>query len=591
MNIDIVFVTYNSEKWINKCLDSIKKSKYDLTKIGLYFFDCASKDNTVKLLEKFRIKNSNKFNEIKIIKSNKNIGFGRGNNKAFKYTKASYVFFLNIDCEIYPDTISKIESEILNKDENVGILELRQTPYEHPKYYNPYNGDTTWASGACFVISRNLFKKVNGFDRNIFLYCEDVELSFRIRKRGYKIKYVYDIPIKHYSYENGDFKLIQFIYSVTNNIYLRYKYGNIIDIIRGHRLFIKAYKNIDSMVELKEFNLVEIKKTILNNEIKMTCLGIISLISRIKYLFLKKYEFKPKFLELDYECSKLLPFYKTKTFDKNPLVSVIVRTHDRPESLRETLFSIRNQTYKNIEVIIVEDGKPKARKMVEEEFGDLNIKYFFTTNNVGVAKVANIGLKNAAGKYFNFLDDDDLFYPEHIEVLLSELIDSDYKIAYASAFETTIDVISYKPYNYKIKNVYIKYDNDFNLLYLLNKNMTPIQTVMFKREVYEKLGGVDEELQCLEDWDLWIRYSLKFPFKYIKRTTSLYRVPADYKIANSRKQKLASCSKNVKDKYLGLELSIKTSELEDFAQKLERDFYLERGGLIKRIANKFKRRK
>ena len=67
MNIDIVFVTYNSEKWINKCLDSIKKSKYDLTKIGLYFFDCASKDNTVKLLEKFRIKNSNKFNEIKII--------------------------------------------------------------------------------------------------------------------------------------------------------------------------------------------------------------------------------------------------------------------------------------------------------------------------------------------------------------------------------------------------------------------------------------------------------------------------------------------------------------------------------------------
>lgn len=591
MNIDIVFVTYNSEKWINKCLDSIKKSKYDLTKIGLYFFDCASKDNTVKLLEKFRIKNSNKFSEIKIIKSNKNVGFGRGNNKAFKHTKASYVFFLNIDCEIYPDTISKIESEILNKDEKVGILELRQTPHEHPKYYNPYNGDTTWASGACFVISRNLFKKVNGFDRNIFLYCEDVELSFRIRKRGYQIKYVYDIPIKHYSYENGDFKLIQFIYSVTNNIYLRYKYGNIIDIIRGHRLFRRAYKNIDSMVELKEFNLLEIKKTILNNEIKMTCLGIISLISRIKYLFLKKYEFKPKFLELDYECSKLLPFYKTKTFDKNPLVSVIVRTHDRPESLRETLVSIRNQTYKNIEVIIVEDGKPKAKKMLEDDFQDLNIKYFFTTDIVGVAKAANIGLKKATGEYINFLDDDDLVYPEHIEVLLSEIIDSDYEIVYASAFETSIDVISYEPYKYKTKDVYIKYDNDFNLLYLMTKNITPIQAVMFKRRVYDICGGVDEGLKVLEDWDLWIKYGLKFPFKYIKRTTSLYRVPADIRKFEDRKKKLASNVNEIKKKYYYYELDVKISELEDFATKLERDFYLERGGFIKRIVNKFKIRK
>lgn len=591
MNIDIVFVTYNSEKWINKCLDSIKKSKYDLTKIGLYFFDCASKDNTVKLLEKFRIKNSNKFNEIKIIKSNKNVGFGRGNNKAFKHTKASYVFFLNIDCEIYSDTISKIESEILNKDEKVGILELRQTPYEHPKYYNPYNGDTTWASGACFVISRNLFKKVNGFDRNIFLYCEDVELSFRIRKRGYKIKYVYDIPIKHYSYENGDFKLIQFIYSVTNNIYLRYKYGNIIDIIRGHRLFRRVYKNIDSMAELKEFNLVEIKKTILNNEIKMTCLGIISLISRIKYLFLKKYEFKPKFLELDYECSKLLPFYKTKTFDKNPLVSVIVRTHDRPESLRETLVSIRNQTYKNIEVIIVEDGKPKAKKMLEDDFQDLNIKYFFTTDIVGVAKAANIGLKKATGEYINFLDDDDLVYPEHIEVLLSEIIDSDYEIVYASAFETSIEVISYEPYKYKTKDVYIKYDNDFNLLYLMNKNITPIQAVMFKRRVYDICGGVDEGLKVLEDWDLWIKYGLKFPFKYIKRTTSLYRVPSDIRKFEDRKKMFASNVNEIKKKYYYYELDVKISELEDFATKLERDFYLERGGIIKRIVNKFKIRK
>ena len=132
MKIDIIMVTYNSKKYIEKCFTSIVKSKYDLSNVGVYVCDNNSTDDSVNILNKVKNKYGNKFSEFKIIESKKNAGFGIGNNIASKYAKGDYLFFLNIDCEIYPDTLKDI-SENIFKYKNAGILELRQEPYEHPK--------------------------------------------------------------------------------------------------------------------------------------------------------------------------------------------------------------------------------------------------------------------------------------------------------------------------------------------------------------------------------------------------------------------------------------------------------------------------
>lgn len=206
------------------------------------------------------------------------------------------------------------------------------------------------------------------------------------------------------------------------------------------------------------------------------------------------------------------------------LVSVIIRTSNRPDILQTALNSVRKQFYKNIEIIIVEDGKNIAESMIKKEYSDLNIRYFSTGNKVGRSRAGNIGLSMANGSYINFLDDDDEFLPSHIETLISALEDRTEKAAYGVALERQITVKHRNPYQYKIQKKLIRFNHPYNRCLLYFQNYFPIQSVMFSRELYDKLGGFDESLDVLEDWDLWVRYSTLTDYFYINQVTSIYYV-------------------------------------------------------------------
>ncbi len=97
-----------------------------------------------------------------------------------------------------------------------------------------------------------------------------------------------------------------------------------------------------------------------------------------------------------------------------PLVSIIVRTCGRPQTLRRTLQSLRWQTYRNFEIVVTEDGPDTARTMLETEFADLPVRYLCDGARHGRAANGNRGLAAARGTLCNFLDDDDFFYPDHL---------------------------------------------------------------------------------------------------------------------------------------------------------------------------------
>ena len=74
---------------------------------------------------------------------------------------------------------------IADRDSNVASWELRQAFSEMPKYYDPVTLETNWSSHACILIKREVYEKVGGYDKNIFMYAEDVEFSYRLRSQGY----------------------------------------------------------------------------------------------------------------------------------------------------------------------------------------------------------------------------------------------------------------------------------------------------------------------------------------------------------------------------------------------------------------------
>jgi len=78
--------------------------------------------------------------------------------------------------------------QMMRAHRNRALIEALQFPAEHPKAYNPYTFETSWASGACLAIPRTLFEQGGGFDETFFMYCEDVDLSWRAKALGFAVR-------------------------------------------------------------------------------------------------------------------------------------------------------------------------------------------------------------------------------------------------------------------------------------------------------------------------------------------------------------------------------------------------------------------
>ena len=557
MKFDIVIVTYNSKKWMKNCIDSIERqTNFDTKNINLYIVDNGSKDGTQDYVTE-RSQNTN-LGKIELVVTGQNLGFGKANNYGFEKGNSEYVFFLNPDTELMEDTMYELKESIENSTNDFGMWECRQKPYEHPKMYNILTGETTWASGACFVAKREVFKKVGGFDKNIFMYAEDVDLSWNVRLHGYKIKYVPKSVVIHYCYkEAGEVKPVQYYNSIINNLNLRRKYGTLRQRLAWYKHFYRVLKGSTPFRYAKR-NLV---KQYFKNLKYTTYYTSWRNKPENKEYFSK---FEPKFVYFDYEYVRQGDFEPIETkLENEPLVSVIVRTCGRPNVLRENLISLRNQTYKNIEVVIVEDGENKSEKMIKEEFSDLNIVYKATGEKQGRCKVGNLGMELSSGKYLNFLDDDDLFFADHVETLVQALEKHiEYKIAYSTSFETKIEVKSREPkYEYVEESRVVVHNRPFSRIRLLDINLFPIQAVMFERSIYEKFGGFDLELDNLEDWEMWQRYSTENTYLYVPKTTSLYRVPAKQENYKERQKELNSYYEKAKERINSRNIIIKPEEL------------------------------
>lgn len=209
-----------------------------------------------------------------------------------------------------------------------------------------------------------------------------------------------------------------------------------------------------------------------------------------------------------------------------PLVSIIIRTKDRLQTLREALSSIAIQTYSNIEVVIVNDGGEDALSIVQEFEKYFYIKYESLAHSVGRSAAANVGLGIASGKYINFLDDDDLFYQRHIDKLVRFLEKTGELVAFSDCEMGRYEWSEKGCVLTEEKKLFLGFDFDRDRLYYAN--FIPMMTVMFARSLVEKTGLFDESLDYLEDWDFWLRMSDHADFHRLPGVTAEYRVFSDH---------------------------------------------------------------
>lgn len=179
---------------------------------------------------------------------------------------------------------------------------------------------------------------------------------------------------------------------------------------------------------------------------------------------------------------------------KNPgdtFVSVVMSTYKRNDTLRKALLSLVSQTYKNFEVVLIDDNADsewtkKVRQIVNEMEGKITIKYIVNEENLGSSASRNRGIVIAQGEYITFLDDDDIYLPEKIERQLVDLIltQADYGITDLFLYDDNENLIDKRVRTY-IQNT----DKKSLMRYHLIHHMTGTDTFMFRTEYLRKIGG------------------------------------------------------------------------------------------------------
>ncbi len=216
----------------------------------------------------------------------------------------------------------------------------------------------------------------------------------------------------------------------------------------------------------------------------------------------------------------------TEKKENRPLVSIIVRTKDRPVLLRDTLSSIVMQSYPNVEIVLVNDGEEDLTPIVDEFKAYTEIHYIKPEDSRGRTAAGNAGIRASKGKYINFLDDDDVFYYNHVQKLADYLETTGQKVAYSDCEIAHYEWIDKEFVLKGEKELFRGGEHDLDQLYVTN--YLPNMTVMFAKNLCDTVGYPDEDLEIYEDWDLFLRLSLQSDSVRVPGVTAEYRIFADH---------------------------------------------------------------
>ncbi|HEY0614715.1 MAG TPA: glycosyltransferase [Candidatus Elarobacter sp.] len=232
-----------------------------------------------------------------------------------------------------------------------------------------------------------------------------------------------------------------------------------------------------------------------------------------------------------------------------PLLSAIVRTYDRPRLLARALDSIAAQTYRDIEAVVVNDAGPDVSALLARYDGRLAIRYVPRERNGGLVAAVNDGVRAAQGTYVGYLDDDDLWYPDHAARLIDALERTGAAVAYGNCVAEYSDVAgdALIPREYAIFTV-----RDFEKDAYLYDNLATVHSYVHRRDLFDRFGLFDEAMGAADDWEMWLRMTREIDFVHVDRVTVEYswrRDPATENMTFRKQRAFAAAHRHVAQKH------------------------------------------
>lgn len=255
--------------------------------------------------------------------------------------------------------------------------------------------------------------------------------------------------------------------------------------------------------------------------------------------------------------------------EDDQLVSIVIPTYKRTELVKRAVKSVLEQTYENIEVIVVNDDPGTDLSELSNQY---SVQLINHQENRGACEARNTGIKEANGEFIGLLDDDDEYKPEKIEKQVKQFrsLTEDYGMVYSGVEEIENGEVVNKKIRPGRRLLSRKREGQI-YQELLRGNMIPAPTVLLKKECFEKVGLFDSEFESAQDLDMWLRIAKEYKIGKLDEALAVYHLDGEDRISESLEKVIQGRTK-ILEKYsddleknfkarLALKSIIKTSKI------------------------------
>lgn len=462
--VSIVIPVYNACQFTLDCLESIYSVKNSID-FEVIVVDNGSSDDTPALMAQQRQLRHN----FSYFRQEKNLGFSGGVNQGISHSRGKYILILNNDTKVSDYWLDKLVAHAEQNPE-IGII----SPVTN------YVGQGPQLDEGAKALQIDQINTYAAKIRERKLEYEPQRLVFfcvLLRRAMVDLIGLLDEYYIKGNFEDDDYCL--------RAILSGYKLAIARDSFVYHHGSITFHKNLIPHTSHMEEN-------------------------------------RRKFYEKVQRISVSTRFYSNPV--NEPAISLVVRTVDRPALLTRALASLGNQTCKNFEVIIVNDGGDDVQSLVDQYDKHFPITYIRNLQPTGRTRAINIGVRNAKYGWIGFLDDDDILYPWHTAVFSQAIkLTPEEQFFYSDCnrafFKRASDcepflTMAVKPWAYNKEEIWVS-------------NRIPIHTYLIQSACIKQAGPFDESLEMLEDFEFLVRLSNFTSFTHVNAVTCEYRFYLD----------------------------------------------------------------